>query len=330
MKKEIIIYQPYCLNEIGGRGNNEDSIFPVKGDVNLNSRMFLVCDGVGGSNKGEVASRILCESIPSYFKSNNLIPDCNNIKDAVRYAEGQLTAHINSFPDCSGMASTMTFLSLNSNGAIIAWVGDSRVYHIRNGKILFKTKDHSLVNYLVDIGEIKPEEAENHPKKNHILRAVQSADAPVKVDSILLEDIQEGDFFLLCTDGLLEQNTDKIITELFNGKNKNDDIFKQLLKNSEGKTKDNFSMYFLRIHSVFITESSSTPLPKKENKRKTYVLYLLIILFITSIITFFLIKGIKMNNLRFKIPLNKEKTHKNKVSFEQIKFNTNGKYSCFA
>ena len=75
-------------------------------------------------------------------------------------------------PEYKGMATTLTYLHLSPEGAIIAWAGDSRVYHIRDGKILFKTEDHSLVNQLVQAGQITEEEAAHHPQKNVILRAV--------------------------------------------------------------------------------------------------------------------------------------------------------------
>jgi protein phosphatase len=149
------------------------------------------------------------------------------------------------------MASTLTFLYLSENPtqALIGWIGDSRVYHIRNGKILFKTKDHSEVQRLIDLGELTVEEATHYKRKNVITRAVSGRE-PSRIDQHIVEDIKENDFFLLCTDGILENLTDKEINNWFTPEATPEDLRSLILDSAMGNTKDNFSMFLVKIKEV--------------------------------------------------------------------------------
>jgi len=164
----VYLEKPYSINEIGERLNNEDALFPHNEEVSANHRLFIVCDGVGGSKKGEIASALACESIRSYFKSF-IHPQqefrTDFIKKAVYYTEICFDEYLMENPSSKGMATTLSMLYIAPNGVFIAHAGDCRVYHIRNGKILYQTEDHSLVNSLVKTGRIQPAEAENHPQK---------------------------------------------------------------------------------------------------------------------------------------------------------------------
>ena len=233
-----------ALNEIGGRQNNEDSIYPAKGSASTKDRLFLVCDGVGGQDKGEVASKLITTHFPDYMKED----DRATLEGALRHAESRMNRYLTDRPETKGMASTLTVINFDTDdqSARVGWVGDSRIYQIREGQILFKSKDHSEVQSLVDMGEITEEEALVHPRRNVITRAV-NGHTPARMDEVALDDIQEGDYFLLCTDGLLETLHEKQFPDLFMADHSLEEIKAKLLTQARGNTKDNFSMYLLKL-----------------------------------------------------------------------------------
>jgi protein phosphatase len=116
------------------------------------------------------------------------------------------------------MATTLTFLCLHTGGAMVAHIGDSRIYQIRPGAgILYRSFDHSLVNAMVHSGDITPDEAENHPKSNYITRSMNPGNAGQarSCASVLqITDVQAGDYFLLCTDGVLHCCDDNTLLEI--------------------------------------------------------------------------------------------------------------------
>ena len=242
------IFKPEILHEIGGRTNNEDAIFP-KSPTSAD-RLFLVCDGVGGQEKGEVASQLICTYFPKYFINKTInINDKKFLETGLQFVEQQMKSKVTLIEDSAKMASTLTLLYLAKNKALIGWVGDSRVYHIRNGEILFQTKDHSEVQSLVDMGEITAAEAENHPRKNIITRAV-SPKAPTRIDQTIITDIKPNDFFLLCTDGILENLNQEKISKWFLEENNATKVKSKVLSNALNNTKDNFSMALIKIDSL--------------------------------------------------------------------------------
>ena len=252
------IYPPVALNEIGSRSNNEDSIFP--NEPSLEDELFLVCDGVGGQDKGEVASRLICEYLPKYFAKNQVdIYDKEYLESALNFVEHYMHDYTKLNAEASKMATTLTllYLSKKENTALIGWVGDSRVYHIRNGKILFQTKDHSEVQSLVDMGEISEKEAENHPRKNIITRAI-SGKNPTRIDQKIIVNIKPNDFFLLCSDGILENLNKEKINKWFIEENTPSEIKSKILKSSLNNTKDNFSMILIKIDCLENSKQKTT------------------------------------------------------------------------
>ena len=165
----VQLWKPEVLHEIGGRSNNEDAIYPE--EPREDESVFLVCDGVGGQKKGEVASALICRYFPEYLNYNaqmELANDYDYLENGLRYVESRIKEYIHENPDCAGMASTLTIAHFRkkTNQVVLGWIGDSRIYHIRDGIVQYQTKDHSEVQSLLDMGEITEEEAENHPRKN--------------------------------------------------------------------------------------------------------------------------------------------------------------------
>lgn len=249
---KITIHYPLALNELGGRENNEDSIFPQKGKATAENNLFLVCDGVGGFEKGEIASEIACISFPDFFGKNPVkVSTPDYIKNALKFVETTFDDYIKEQPETKGMATTLTLLHFHEAGATVAHCGDSRVYQVRNGKIIHKTDDHSYLNQMVKSGAMTKEEAVNHPKKNVIVRAIQGASIkPTEVDAEILTDIQINDYFFLCTDGILENISDDILTSVLSKDNLDEEKIKEIHSLCHEKTKDNFSAYLIKIKAV--------------------------------------------------------------------------------
>ena len=249
----IILGKPYAISERGNRVNNEDAIYPLPEQLLTDQKLFMVCDGVGGAEKGEVASALACESIQTYFSSfleGN--PSTSFIHRAVHYTETRFDDYIQEHPEAVGMATTLTLAYTSSKGVVLAHIGDSRIYYIRKGEILYQSEDHSLVNSLVKVGKITPEEARNHPKKNVILRAIQGSHTPTEADIVVWKDVHPGDCIFLCTDGVLENLDDQTLASLFNGKSSILEIKDAIMDICDKKTKDNFSFYLIPIEKVQI------------------------------------------------------------------------------
>ena len=253
------LYLPVALNEIGGRQNNEDNIYPSFQSATASDRLFIVCDGVGGQNKGEVASELICKELNAYFESSFLSSFPENkenvevdsfLERALKYVEGKMSDYLIKYPNCRGMASTLTLIYFFDDAVWLGWVGDSRIYHIRNGEVLYRTKDHSIVEDLIRVGEITPEEAKTHPQRNVITRAVKGKDEPTKIDKHLIHEVEANDYFFLCTDGILENFSETEIGKWFLREKAPEAIKNNILQNAQGRTRDNFSMYLLKVQEA--------------------------------------------------------------------------------
>jgi protein phosphatase len=249
----IKIHKPFSISEIGKRVNNEDSIYPTNEYATAGDRLFLVCDGVGGSNKGEIASSVACESIQTYFRTFLDVEkefDPNFIEKAVRYTEIRFDDYIKKNPTAKGMATTLCLLYFSPEGIYLTHAGDSRIYQFRNGKIIFKTEDHSLVNSMIKNGQIKPENANKHPQRNVIYRAIQGTKIPVDVDVLKIADVQSDDLFLMCTDGVTEALNDDELCEIFLKQDSFEDKLTRIKECCRYKAKDNYSAYLIPIQEV--------------------------------------------------------------------------------
>ena len=164
----------------------------------------VVCDGMGGANAGDVASKTAAEAIAgyitrSYRKKMDAADLEKMVKNAVESANIQLYDMALNNPDYAGMGTTVVLAILFDGGAVIAHVGDSRIYLV-NDTITQLTKDHSVVQSLIESGKISPEDAKVHPRKNVITRALGSEET-VAVD-LAFRELNKDDILLLCTDGL--------------------------------------------------------------------------------------------------------------------------------
>jgi serine/threonine protein phosphatase PrpC len=173
------------------REQNEDS-------YGHKERLFVVADGMGGHQAGEIASAIAVETIL------NVNLDVENIErelgKGINKANEAILEKVNHHPEMSGMGTTVAVLLLRDETAYIAHVGDSRVYQYADGVLMQLTKDHSLVAELVKNGEISEDEAKSHPQRNILTQALGSR-GELKIEFMNLR-AKPGDRFLLCSDGL--------------------------------------------------------------------------------------------------------------------------------
>ena len=202
------------------RTDNQDAYFA--GRISDNAVFAVVCDGMGGANAGNIASENAVRHISEYIiRSYRDGMDISELEKTVRNAV--MSANIELFDmsaseqALSGMGTTAVIALIREGEAIIANVGDSRIYLI-NGEIKQLTRDHSVVQSLIESGKITPEDAKYHPRKNVITRAI-GAEGSVTADSAVIT-LKDGDKLLLCTDGLSNYLDDNEILNVF----KNTDI----------------------------------------------------------------------------------------------------------
>ena len=250
----IKIYQPLAIHELGKRANQEDSIYPIEGKATENDRLFLLCDGMGGHEHGEVASQSICKSLSSFLLQHAVASEGLEDKllsDALAYAYEELDK-LAIAGDTRQMGTTLTLLCFHSNGCTAAHIGDSRIYHLRPSShtILYKSRDHSLVYDLYQTGELTYEEMKTFPQKNVITRAMIAGDRNhPKPDVIHISDIQPGDYFYICSDGMLEQMEDEELLDVF-AANVRDEEKRQMLISETSDNKDNHSAYIVHIKEV--------------------------------------------------------------------------------
>jgi protein phosphatase len=236
------------IHEKGLRENNEDACFY---DITPNGiNYYIVCDGVGGMEKGEVASKLTCKIISDYIRVNPLVhPFDIYVKNLIENIDIEFDRYIISNPETKGMATTLVLLLLLKDQAVIAHIGDSRLYHIRNNQILFHTYDHSFVNDLVKKGIITEEESTNHPLKNVITRAIQGITTkPVKADIHVTSDIHSSDYFFLCTDGILESVDSNELVEILEAPDTNDLKMEKIRSACKIKSKDNYTAILVQVN----------------------------------------------------------------------------------
>lgn len=249
---KLKIFTPLAIQELGTRGNQEDFIYPELGQATDQDCLFILCDGMGGHENGEVASMTFTTALADYFTKHpvgdKVLAD-ETLADAMKHAYGVLDAK-----DDGGykkMGTTLTLLYLHRGGITAAHIGDSRIYHIRpNDKLLYVSRDHSLVFDLYQSGEISFDEMKTSKQKNVITRAVlPGEDNRVRPDVIHITDIQPGDYFFMCSDGMLEQMDDEELFRLFSGSGSDQKKLRQLIA-ATADNDDNHSAYIIHIESV--------------------------------------------------------------------------------
>ena len=258
---KIELYPPLSIHEIGQRENQEDSI------IQWNNRLFVLCDGMGGHEKGEVASQTVCQSLATWF-DNNIKPDepfsDDQLREAIEFAYTELDKYADDNP--RQMGTTLTLLYIGSKGITAAHMGDSRIYHIRpETGVLYQSRDHSLVFDLFQAGEITYEQMATFPQKNIVTRAMTPGeDNRMRPDIIHITDIQPNDYFYMCSDGMMEKMTNNELLTLFSA-DMDDKMKVGQLKMATNQNFDNHTAWIIHIKNAIKEENDD----QFENEERT-------------------------------------------------------------
>lgn len=228
------------------RSHNEDSVTIVN---NANGDyLLMVADGMGGHKAGEVASSMAVTLIGSRFSKvsslGSKVDAINWLKEIVEEVNTNIIKYAEEHVDSQGLGTTLVCAVLTKDYLIFANVGDSSGFVRKDGKLYKVTKDHTLVNLLVETGEIREEEAENHPQKNVLMKALGAAEK-TEPDIFVVEDPVDGIF--LCSDGLTNMVSKEQIEKVLNDKDLDIDekIDKLILKANLRGGNDNISIAYL-------------------------------------------------------------------------------------
>jgi PPM family protein phosphatase len=219
------------------RRRNEDSYV-------VEPPLFAIADGMGGAQAGEVASRLATAALT---ESGSDADGEQRIVDLIQEANRRVYDRSSTDPNTSGMGTTITVALVEAEHVAFGHVGDSRAYLIRNARMEQLTEDHSLVNELLKTGKLSQEEAEAHPQRSVITRAL-GTDPDVDVDTFRVT-AQTGDLFLLCSDGLTDMVSETSILEVVE-RNRSDinNALKALVKAANrGGGQDNITVVAFEI-----------------------------------------------------------------------------------
>src|SRR5271156_6738837 len=215
-----------AMTDVGRvREHNEDSVLAVEYVREsliepAQSHLFVVADGMGGAEAGEVASAIAVDTIRSYIETRldgaggNAASSNEELLTALEAANSRIIEYVASHPESRGMGSTGVCALVTPSGAAVGWGGDSRGYLMEGAALRQVTKDHSLVQRLIEIGQITAEEAHTHEHKNVITRSLGARQSgPAGAEALALK-LKRGDKLMLCSDGLTAHVMDNQIRDI--------------------------------------------------------------------------------------------------------------------
>ena len=281
MKMDIHFFAKTDVGKI--RSANEDYFLSEK--VSANEFIFIVADGMGGHQAGDVASKLASDSFSDFYKNSRKknMAILESMEMAIRNANAMVFEKAATDIKKRGMGTTFSAMIVTDMKAYIAHVGDSRIYLIRKNKLKKLTTDHSFVEKLVEEGRISPEEARDHPQKNVLYMSLGAREnlAPEIIDALPLED---GDALVMCSDGLSNMVSDEKLSEIVM-ENYPEDAANALVKlaNSNGGA-DNITLQIVRIGTLQMLEKTK-PIPVARSRRKLFgAIALMIMLALLSIL----------------------------------------------
>lgn len=243
----------YAKTDIGAkRQTNQDYVFCSMQPVGSLPNLFIVADGMGGHKAGDLASKYTVEKFVEYVRECQAENQISIIEGAVREANAALMKKAKESIDYEGMGTTLVVATFYKDSIYIANVGDSRLY-IVNNEIQQITRDHSLVEEMISLGEIDRSNARTHEKKNIITRAI-GVDSEVMADFFEVE-YSKGDIILMCSDGLSNMIEDRDIKSIINQGNDLEKIGNELIDTAnENGGKDNISVVLIEPDNEEVIE----------------------------------------------------------------------------
>ena len=299
------ILNAYCLQDIGKRETQEDRFFPpfidpcssddisrdwsfYDGRPHTDDRLFILCDGMGGHDRGEIAAQVVVQTMSKTITES--APIEGDFSDAMlRYAVDEALDALEALDDpleVRKMGTTMTVLKFHAAGATIGHIGDSRVYHFRpastgknsnatkdlqedhsdrdtqgsrstkSGKsrkaaVLFRTDDHTMANFLVHSGAMTPAQALTSPKRHVLTRSMTCCkDFRPEVEIAHIKDIQPGDVFLLCSDGMYETLDDEQLCDILTNPNYSGAQCAEELLKASADSHDNHTAIIVKVKDI--------------------------------------------------------------------------------
>ncbi len=259
--RELTNFHYISLTDVGRRRqNNEDSAgyFDTP-----NGHVFVVCDGCGGMPCGERASQGVANSMKFFFNNFYYKDPVDAIKDAIKYAHNFLISEGEKDWNCAGMATTVVLVLIRYNKVYYGHVGDSRIYFASGRELRQITRDDSYVQHLVDRGEITPEQAETHPRKNELMQ-VMGQENEMPEPHVCKEPIlpSNGDMLLLCTDGLFNMVESQYMKAVLMQHGYIEDKGAQLIKAAlDNGGLDNVTLQIIKFFNVETTAESTGQTP---------------------------------------------------------------------
>ena len=236
------------------RPGNEDACF-----VLLHDKVYILADGVGGGNSGEIASRTAVSEIANYVVSHPISRMMDKyeivgyLQNAMDMANKKIFEMARSYPENSGMATTAVVIYVRKGKIYIANIGDSRVYLYRKGSLMQLTEDHTYVNTLVKAGILSREEADNDERKNVIIKAL-GAEPEIEPDFFQVE-VNAEDVILACTDGLYDEVSSEEIIDVIMEKDNMSELAAELIKRANHNGgRDNITIISLKVTEEDIDE----------------------------------------------------------------------------
>ena len=237
------------LSMRGDRPVNEDSILCVR---NGQDQLFVLCDGLGGHLCGDEASTLVCSEMRKQFLLDGIPDPERKLRHCIDRSQEALLEAQKRDSRHSGMRTTMCSVFISGSTVRAAYIGDSRIYHFRRGKLLRRTLDHSVPQMLVRMGELREEDIRGNENRNRLLRAMGM---PWEIpqydmwDSV--HDAAAGDAFLLCSDGfwewILEGNMEKILQKTENSSQWLSEMERVVRKAGKNQVMDNYSAIAVRF-----------------------------------------------------------------------------------
>lgn len=242
-----------CKTDLGRvRENNEDKfeyfIPEDTGTLASRGQVFIVCDGMGGHAAGQFASELTAKTFIDVYLNHPGGDPIEAMKSAVQAANRFVTQMGQAIPARRGMGTTLSVLILLQDKAYVVQVGDSRVYRLRKSVLEALTQDHTWVEEAIRAGVIGPEEAETHPYKHVLTRAIGGD--PNVVPDVFTYDLQAGDTYLLCSDGLLNHVGDEEIGNHLRSFSPSEATWKLVGAALNGGGSDNTTVVIVRVDTI--------------------------------------------------------------------------------
>jgi protein phosphatase len=241
-----------CKTDVGRvRENNEDKFeyFIPEDEQTLATRghIYVVCDGMGGHEAGQIASELAAKTFIDVYRGHPAEEPAVAMHAAVAAANRFVTDNARAFPKRKGMGCTLTALILIQDRMYVVNVGDSRIYLLRGDELLRLTMDHTVAEEYVKLGMLTKEEAERHPQKHVLTRAIGAEPANADIESHLLEP---GDLFMLCSDGIINHVSDEAIYETMKSKAPGDCAWSLVGQALQGGGSDNATAMVVRVDEL--------------------------------------------------------------------------------